>query len=142
MAIYREASEIRVERSENAARLGAALGPAAFGGVAVYYATLADESSDWLLVAAVFLVGVLIGVGIYRKRDVCIIRPDQIGWGPIGKVTWFDRAEIHSVRVVNNILLEVQCFDAQDQLRQAFFLTHFVPTELREAFKEAGLPVR
>lgn len=139
MTVYREGSEIRVERSEKAARLGAALGPGVFGFVAAYFGTLADSRNDWLVVGVVFLVGVLLGVGIYRKLDVCTIRPDQIGWGSIGgKVMWFDRVDVHSVKVVNNILLEVQCFDAQDQLRQAFFLTHFVPTELREALEQAG----
>ena len=142
MAIYREPSEIRVERSEKAARLGAVLGLGSFGGVAVYYATLVDGPSDWFAVGAVFIVGVILGMAIYRKRDVCIIRANQIGWGSIGgKLTWVDRTDVHSVRVVNNILLEVQCFDAQDELRQAFFLTHFVPAELREALEEASIAV-
>ena len=143
MAIYREGSEIRVERDEKSTRVGAAAGAAAVLFVAGYFGTLSDSATDWMIVAAVLLIGLSIAAATLRRRNVCIVRPDQVGWGNVGReLTWFERGDLRYVKIVNNLVLQVQFYDGQDQLRQAFTLTNFKAAELRESFEEMDWQVR
>jgi peptidoglycan/LPS O-acetylase OafA/YrhL len=84
MTIYREGSEIRVERSEKRAwTIGLLmLGGGAF--LAAYSAPHADRTTDWLLVAGMFLFGVLLLIANLRRRNVCIIRSEEIEYVFIG----------------------------------------------------------
>lgn len=143
MPIYREGSEIRVERSEKTARLTALAGSAAALYVAGYGATKSDDLAGWLLVVAVLLFGAGLSFVALRQRHVVIIRPDQIAAGHIGRdLAWYDRSEIESVEIAINVLLQLRFYDTQGQLRQAVVLSHFDKNELREAFEEAGIPLR
>lgn len=143
MAIYREGSEIRIERSEKMARLAAL----AMSGGAIYLAgygaTKSDDLAGWMLVAAVLLLGAGLSFVALRQRHVVIIRPDQIGAGHIGRnILWCDRSEIESVQIATNLLLQLRFYNAQGELRQAVVLSHFDKNELREVFEEAGIQVK
>lgn len=143
MAIYRDGSEVRVERSEKKARtIGfLMLGGTAF--LAAYAAPSADRASDWLLIAGILGLGVLLLAGNLRRRNVCVVRPNEIGYSHRkGEMIWFDRADIDSIQIADNLLLQVRCFDRAGKLRQAFVLSNFEKSELREAFEEAGIPVK
>lgn len=85
-----------------------------------------------------FFCGANIGRG-----DVCVIRPDQIGYGANGgKIWWFDRAPIESVQIVDTVILQVRVWHRDGVQRESFVLTNFERDELVEAFEEAGIPVR
>jgi hypothetical protein len=140
MTVNREGSEIRIERSEAKARqiAGACfLVPAL---VVVWGLFVADEVVDWLFLVGFLALGIHLGRHNLRHRDICIIRPDQVGWTVAGKMRWIDRAPLASVQVVETFVLQVAFFDAQGKTRESFTLGNFDAGEVREAFEEAGIP--
>lgn len=142
MAIYRSDSEIRVERSEKKTRFTGYFGFGCFAAIGLFGVTVADDTTDWMIVAAIFVVGLLLARNNFKRRNVCIIRPAEIGYGFIGgKMWWFDRAPVASVHVVDNILVQVLCTHADGVLRESFVLSNFDADELRDAFREAGIRV-
>lgn len=143
VVIYREGSEIRVERSEEKARNTAYLGTVFSVGLGVYVATLADRPLDWLIVAGFLTAGLLLCRETLRRRNVCIIRPDEIGHGDIGgKMYWFDRGPIARVTVADHLFVHVFAWDRNGESRESFVMAHFDAAELRQAFEEAGIPGR
>jgi fatty acid desaturase len=142
VTVYREGSEIRIERSEEKARqiAGACfLVPAL---VAVWGLFVADELRDWLFLAGFIGLGIHLGRHNLRHRDICIIRPDQVGYTVAGEMRWIDRAPLAFVQVIETLIVQVVFFDVQGKTRESFTLGNFDVGELREAFEEAGIPSR
>lgn len=143
MAIHRDGSEIRIERSEKKARWTGYIAFAGCAALGIYVIPTADSARDWLFVAGFFLFGLLLLAGNLRRRHVCVIRPDQIGHGSLGrKMWWFDRGPVESIQVVDSVILQVLVFHHDGVQRESFVLHNFDASDVREGFEQAGIRVR
>lgn len=114
--------------------------PAAVGS---YGAFLSDSVTDWLMVASMLALGFFLLHHNFTRRDVCIITPERICHGVIGReLSWIDRTDLHSVYIADNFIFQVQLFDREEKLRHSFVLSNFDSKELRQAFSEAGFEQR
>jgi hypothetical protein len=142
MTIHQEDGEIRVERVEQTARTMAGGCLVTFAIGAGYIAALADSLGDWLMAGGLMLMGAWLARINLRRRHVCIIQPDRIGYGFLGgRLWWVERHRIGIVRVYQSFLLEVRFLDPDGRLFASHVFSNFDRKELRQALEMAGVPV-
>ena len=142
MAIHQEDGEIRVERVEQSARTMAGTCLVIFLIGAGYVVALADSLGDWLMAGGLVLFGAGLARVNLRRRHVCIIQPDRIGYGLAGSpLCWIERDRIGSVRVYQSFLLQLRFLDPDGRLFASHVFSNFDHKELRQALVTAGVPV-
>jgi len=141
--IYQEGSETRVERVEWRMWVETGVGVSLALILAAYFASLVDRRIEYLPVAGLITLGIMLLIIGVRRRPVCVIESARVGYGFLkGKMWWLDRDRIGSVLVRNDLLLQVRFFDRDGRLFDSSVLAFFDPKELRQAFESAGIPVR
>lgn len=144
LMIYQEESGARVERDERRMWVETSVGVALTLFLAGYFWSLADgRPIIYLLTVGLIVTGVALLIVGLRRRPVCVIEPDRIGYGfTKGRMWWLDRDRIGLVVVRKNLLIQVQFFDRDGNLFASNVFSFFDPKELRQAFKSAGILVR
>ncbi|MGH8907053.1 MAG: hypothetical protein ACRD0K_11165 [Egibacteraceae bacterium] len=111
--------------------------------IAFYFTSLADRPVEYLPVVGVIALGVLLFVTGVRRRPVCVIEPTRVGYGFVGgRMWWFDREQMRSVLVRQDLLLQVRFYDRDGKITASHVFGCFDPKEPRQAFESAGIPVR
>jgi hypothetical protein len=143
--ILREADEIRVERDEwRILLVSMVLGVCGIVLAAVFIGTAIDSrKSEAIGFSALLLlvVGALVAHQQVR-RDVLIIRPDQIGYTAGKELRWISRGSFDRVKVVLNMFgSDVLLMSAQGKTVRRLAPSQLIVKDLREAFTEAGYAV-
>jgi len=141
--IYKNGGEIRVERDERAVRqvlvIGASLSAATLG----VFALSADRPTEYLFLLPIAVICALLMISHLQRRQVCVIRSDQIGYGSVnGRMWWVQRDQVGSVGIQQYPLLQVSFYGLDGRLMTSTVFESFSVEELRKAFESAGIPVR
>ena len=121
------------------------LGGAVVAPLIVAGAFIAAASEPWhyLMVVAIVVGAAVLFVVSYRQRGVCIIRPDQVGYGDVGgDIRWIPRDQVAAVRVSEAPFPTLSFFNPAGKVSDVASVRCFSPKELVEAFESAGIPVK
>jgi len=141
--IYHDDGEIRVERDERGVRQEAAIAATVIAVLLGLSAMAADRPAEYMVLLPMAAVLALFVFSRLRRRQVCIIRADQIGYGYIhGRMWWVQRDQVGSVGIRRYPLLQVSFYSVGGRLVTSTVFGSFSALELREAFESADIPTR
>jgi len=141
--IYHDDGEIRVERDERGVRQGVVIVATVGAVVLGVFAMAADRPAEYMVLLPIAAVLALVVFSQLRRRQVCIIRADQIGYGSIhGRMWWVQRDQVGSVGIRQHPLLQVLFYGVDGRLVTSAVFGSFSVLEVHEAFESAGIPIR
>lgn len=142
--IYRDDGEIRVERDDRGVRTAIIV----FGGLSLVLALIvlvsARETGRFAVALGPIGMGAILCAWVYRNRPEVVILPDRVGRGRVGKRVyyWTPRAEIDHAQFFRGLFFEVILYRADGSIAAQISCPLCNPLELRQAFTEAGIPVK
>lgn len=141
--IHRNNDEIRVERDQWRVWIPVGIGEALILFLAIYFATGPPIPLLYAGSSGLVILGVLIAIYYHRRRDLLVITPDEIAYSYGGRMFRVPRSDVAYVRLVPIVLfLAVVLHDSAGEARHKLLFNDLIPKDLREAFDEAGIPVR